>query len=104
MAQNNPFIVISNINVKLTVKEKNDGGSAVIAASSSGTFVPFNKYFIDVRSITVSAEKQANPVGTNAIAIYEFGTEADGGFIAYVIHRLTGDYIGGRISWTARGV
>ena len=105
MATNRPFCVITNINVRLTVKEKNDAGSAMVPISGpeAGVFIPFNKVFLDVRSITVSAKRNASyPSGV--IAIYDFGDERDGGFTAYVFRRDTGAYIGGEVSWTARGV
>lgn len=98
---NNPFTVITNINVRLTVKEKTDGGIGTVSATSAGVFVPFNKTFLDVRSIVVSGKKQA---GFDVIGIWDFGTEADGGFTAYLLRRDTGAYVNGDFGWTARGV
>lgn len=98
---NNPFVMISNINVRLTVKEKTDGGTVNATGGASGVFVPFNKYFVDVRSITVSAKRQV----PEAVAIWDFGTEADGGFTVFLLRRSDGVYLSsGEVSWTARGV
>lgn len=102
MATNNPFVVITNINVRLTVKEKTDGGQVNANGGASGVFVPFNKVFLDVRSITVSAKRQ---LPDDPIAIYDFGDELDGGFTVYLLKRSDGTYLNsGEVSWTARGV
>ena len=96
---NFPFVSITNINVRLSLKEVTDGGISTVAAI--GTFIPFNKTFLDVRSIVVTAKKNATH---NVIAVYDFGTETDGGFTAYVYRRDTGAGIIGEVSWAIRGV
>lgn len=100
MAQNNPFVVIEKINVRLTIKEKNDGGHADVPGSSSGLFIQFNKVFLDVRAINVTARKQSPDVE----ALYEFGTEDDGGFTAYVVRKSDGVFVAGTVDWQVRGV
>lgn len=109
MAQNNPFIAISSINVKLTVKEKNDAGFADITAEESGTFVPFNKSFADVRSITVSARRGGPGTYENDImAIWTFheegGLPTAKGFVVWLVKRSDGTQVAGEVGWTARGV
>lgn len=99
--QNNPFVVIEKINVRLTIKEKNDGGSASVDGGESGTFIPFTKTFVDVRSITVTARRNASfPV----IAIYDFDDEDTGGFTAYILKLEDGTYVNGTVDWAVRGV
>jgi hypothetical protein len=98
---NNPFTILSNINVTLSVKEEQDGGIVNVTGGSSGTFVAFNKDFVDVRSIVVSARKNAS---YDVEALWEFGTEEDGGFTAYVLRRDNGSYVDGEVSWQVRGV
>lgn len=98
----NPFVLIRNINVRLSVKEKTDGGNGSITTSpSSGLFVNFNKTFLDVRSIVVTAKQN---VSYPVIATYSFGTEEDGGFTAYLYRQDTGAAVTGDFSWAVRGV
>lgn len=97
----NPFCVIRNINVRLSVQEKNDAGSDTVTNAVTGKFVTFNKTFLDVRSITVTASRNPSyPV----IAVYDFGTEADGGFTVFLFRQDTGAAVTGDFSWAVRGV
>lgn len=97
----NPFAVIRNINVRLSVQEKNDAGNDTVTVAGDGKFVTWNKTFVDVRSITVTAEHNASyPV----IAVYEFGTEDDGGHTVRLFRQDTGAAVTGNFSWAVRGV
>lgn len=99
----NPFTIIRNINVRLSVQEINDAGSGTVVSAVTGLFVAFNKTFVDVRSITVTAATNPSyPDGV--IGQYTFGTEADGGFTAHLFRRDTGAEVTGSFSWAARGV
>ncbi len=98
-----PFITISSINVRLSVQEIADGGidSVTGGTPSAGKFVTFNKTFVDVRSIVVTAVENASYPITPS---YVFGTEIDGGFTAYLKRTDTGAFITGEFSWSVRGV
>jgi predicted phage tail protein len=91
---------VSNIIVKLDLKQKSDAGRVEVA--TNGVQVDFNETFIDITSIIVTAE------GTTAIfAIYDF-TDAPypTHFHIYLFDAAGSDASGAGkyVSWAAKGV
>jgi predicted phage tail protein len=95
------LLAITNVSLKLSSKTKTDGGSGTAnAADSGGTLVNFNIPFIDVTSITVTAQ------GTTPIlGVYDFVDIANPTFFkALLFNATTGVRYTGPFSWTAKGV
>lgn len=94
------LVRVDSFSVRLDIKNRNDGGSAVAnAGDASGTFIPFKVKFLDVESITVA------PSGSTALnAVYDFTDGPDpAGFYVYLFDG-TGNRVTGTVSWAARGV
>lgn len=94
------LVSMTNLNVTLDEKLKNDAGTATVSASdSSGTSVAFNTSFVNVTAITVS------PVGTTpAYAIYNFSGVANPTNFQIYLYNTSGNRISGTVAWTAKGV
>lgn len=104
------LLTLSGLNVRLDVKLKNDAGNvavvstdnsaAVTGAAIGGTTVLFNVPFINVTSITLSAQ------GTTAAytPIYDFigATINPIGFKVY-LYNSAGARVSGSVSWSAKG-
>jgi hypothetical protein len=95
------LIEITGINVKLSVKNKTDGGSATCSASDvGGTVVNFNIPFIDVWAITVTPK-----YGSGAVyALYDFQDVPNPTSFKILLLDASGNRVSGTASWTARGV
>lgn len=96
---------IDNIRIKLSVKEITDGGIAVASsADANGTEVPFNKEFVDVRSITISPEHQASYPRISFS--YDFADVANPteSMKVRLYDDATGNRISGNFSWQLRGI
>ena len=89
-----------SLNVRLDTKLINDAGSGTADAGDvGGTPVSFNKTFIDVESITVSANATA---AVNAV--YDFLDVANATtFYVYLFDAVTGARVSGGFSWSAKG-
>lgn len=89
-----------SLNVRLDTKLKNDaGGGTANAGDVSGTPVLFNKTFIDVESITVSANTTAS-----VTAVYDFlDAPNPTGFNVFLFNATTGARVSGNFSWSAKG-
>jgi hypothetical protein len=97
-ADGDDLTYIDALNVTLDSKLKNDAGSDTITVAATGKVVTFNVPFIDVTSITVTAN------GTIAmIPVYDFTDIPNPtDFTAYLFN-TSGTKITGDFSWTARG-
>jgi len=89
-----------NLTLAITIKRDLDSGSAdFIAADVNGTFVPFNKPFKDVESITITAEGAVDKTATYAFE----DVPNPVGFFGFLYDK-DGTRVNGRISWKARGI
>ena len=93
------MLVINGLNVKLSLKQKTDGGSGTaVATDSGGTVVPFNVAFIDVASIQVTAG------GTVArIGLYNFVDIPNPTSFKALLYDTNGNRVSGPFSWQAKG-
>jgi len=94
------LVALSDLSVRLDSKEISDFGNATCnAADTNGTFIPFNKNFVDVDSITVTYQ------GTNSVThSIEFNdVPYPTGFNVYLFDSQTGARVSGDIYWQARG-
>jgi predicted phage tail protein len=99
-ASNTAILSVTRLNVKLDLKQITDAGRVEVTANP--TTVNFNKDFIDIVSITVTAE------GTTALfAIYDFTDVPNPDHFHAYLFDAAGNNASGAgkyISWTARGV
>jgi hypothetical protein len=93
------LIRIDGLNIKLSLKQKTDGGSGTAnAGDAGGTVVPFNVTFIDVASIQVTAG------GTVArIGLYDFVDIPNPTSFKALLYDTSGNRVSGPFSWTAKG-
>ncbi len=92
----NSAINVHTFKCKIDSKEKTDSGRHVV--SNTGTFINFNKSFVDISSITVTPEST-----TPVFALYDFeDTPNPLGFTAYIFN-TDGIKVNGTISWIAKG-
>lgn len=88
--------------VRLDVKELNDSGQGEVTVANDGATVTFNKDFVDVKGITVTAKYNASyPV----LAVYDYEDVADPtDFTVYIYRTDTGVRVTGDFRWSARGI
>ena len=96
---NKSLLAMTNLEIKLDVKLKNDAGSVQANASDiNGTNVNFNVPFVDVISITVT------PAGSTPLtAIYQFLGNADPTNFQVFLFNQSGQRTSGTVSWSAKG-
>ena len=97
----NDLLQVTNLNVKLDSKLRNDSGTGTASATDSGgTVVTFNVAFVDVDSIAVT------PLATSAVtAVYDFvDTPNPTSFKVLLFNSVTGARVSGSFSWSARGI
>lgn len=96
------FARIREMRLMLFLKKKRDGGGGVASASdTNGTQVNFNKSFLDIDSITVTAEHNAS---YRVHASYVFADAPNPTGFQVMLHRLdTGARVSGNFSWAAEG-
>ena len=94
------LLLITGLNIRLDVKNKNDGGSGTAnAGDSGGTVVSFNVGFTDVQSISVT------PSGTAPrLAVYDFVDVPNPTSFKVLLFDTNGNRVTGDFSWTAKGV
>jgi len=99
-SDNKSLYKITEINSTLDTKIKNDGGNAnVYASDTGGTTILFNVDFVDITSITVTAQGT-----TPALALYDFVDEPYPTSVkALLFNPSTGTRIDGKISWNVKG-
>lgn len=92
--------VISALNVRLDVKNRNDGGSGTAnAGDTGGTVTTFNVPFTDVQSISVT------PSGTAPrVAVYDFVDIPNPTSFKVLLFDTSGNRVTGNYSWIAKGV
>lgn len=95
------MLQITNIDLKISSKTKNDAGNGnALATDSVGTIVNFNIAFIDVTSISITGKGTTAPV----IAIYDFLDIPNPTFFKVYLYDKTGARVSGAFSWAAKGV
>lgn len=96
---------ITNIRLKLDVKNIRDSGNGTITVAEDGAYIAFNKSFRSVRSITVSPAR--NDVD-KPIEAYDFVSIPNpSGFTVYLYATdgvNVGEKITGDFSWSAEGI
>lgn len=99
------FTKITNIRLKLDVKNLRDADSGQVTNATSGAAVTFNKLFKDIRSITVTAARNDTDMPT---AVYDFvDVPNPTGFTVYLYATRgvnAGNRITGGFSWSAEGI
>lgn len=89
-----------NILISITIKRDLDSGNAdLLEGDVNGTYVPFNKAFKDVESITITAEGNVDRTATYAFEDVPNPT----GFFGF-LYDVDGNRQTGRVSWKARGI
>jgi hypothetical protein len=98
-AGGNDLLQITNLNIKLDSKLKNDAGTGTAnAADSGGTAVSFNVPFLDIESISVT------PLATTSVtAVYDFVDTPNPTTFKVFLFNSSGARISGGFSWSARG-
>tara|TARA_R100000664_G_C2759846_1_gene150107 strand:+ start:3119 stop:8521 length:5403 start_codon:yes stop_codon:yes gene_type:complete len=106
-ADANDLIKVTEISLKLSVKQKTDQGSVTVASGQAqavydaGVQVSFTKTFLDIDSIALTIR---GSTGDARYAIYDFLDEASPtGFRVY-LYKADGTKTYGVFDWTARGV
>lgn len=95
------FSIISEIRLRLDSKIIKDSGFDSVSVAATGKVVTFNKPFIDVRSIVVSARGDGSSLIT---PIYDFsGDPNETEFTVYLLDD-TGAKITGDFGWYAEGI
>jgi hypothetical protein len=96
---------ITNIRLKLDVKNLRDAGGGTVSNATTGAAVTFNKSFKDIRSIVVTAARNDTDMPTG---VYDFTDVPNPtGFTVFLYatkganagNRITGDF-----SWSAEGI
>lgn len=99
---------ISQVRVRIDQKIISDSGFGTIlpAQASSGLIVNFNKVFLDVRSLVVTAALRLNGgVPVPLQGIYDFlDVPNPTHFTAYLINTSTGQFDYGDFSWSCEGI
>jgi hypothetical protein len=103
-ADNHALAVITRVNLRLDVKEKDDAGSGTaVSTDATGTWVSFNKSFVDITSLDVTAAYQSGIDGI--IAQPDFADAPNPtGFSVYLFRRSDGTRLSGAFSWKVKGV
>jgi hypothetical protein len=92
-------LYLSKLNLVLDAKLKTDSGSITANASDiGGTTVNFNENFLDITSITVSANS-TSPL----FAIYDFVDIPNPTFFKILVFNSSGTRVNAQVSWSARG-
>ena len=94
------LMLLSNLNVRLDSKLRNDAGSGTAnSGDSEGTTVNFNVAFVDVQSISVTPAST-----TGVIAVYDFVDAPNPTSFKVLLFNTSGSRVSGGFSWSARGV
>lgn len=91
--------VMTALNIKLSAKNKNDGGSGTaVSTDVSGTPVSFTVAFLDITSLQVTAQ------GTTPVfAMYDFVDVPNPTSFSVYLFDKNGVRVSGPFTWTARG-
>lgn len=94
------FAKVTQLNIKMAFKLKNDAGSGTAnSGDAGGTQVNFNETFVDIESITVTANS------TSAVtAVYDFTDAPNPTGFKVLLFNSSGTRVSGGFSWTAKGV
>lgn len=96
------FSVFSALRLRLDAKTIRDQGQDSVTDATNGKVVSFNKSFVDIKSITVTAAYNASyPV----LAVYDFvDTPNPTEFTAYLYRVDTGAKVTGDFRWEVSGI
>jgi hypothetical protein len=95
------IVAVDNINIKLSLKKKSDGGIKVCSSSDvGGTEVLFNETFLDITAIGVTPKYD----GTVAYGLYDFVDAPYPTSFKILLYDKNGNRVSGTASWEARGV
>jgi hypothetical protein len=98
---------IRELRLRVSIKEKRDEGVGTVSNAITGSVVTFNKTFVDVDSITVTAKYKPPVLGVPQVQphpVYDFTDVANPtGFTVYLLNPQTGDFVTGDFSWAAKG-
>jgi len=100
------IIKVTQLGIRLDIKEKSDAGSGTALASDvGGTTVNFNKAFVDISSIVVTPQISDTPNDPkDIIAVYDFvDSPSPTTFSVYLFRASTGARVDGPFSWAVRG-
>lgn len=91
---------VSQLNIKMAFKLKGDAGSGTAnSGDTGGTQVDFNETFVDIESITVTAN------ATSAVtAVYDFTDAPNPTGFKVLLFDTSGTRVSGGFSWNAKGV
>lgn len=102
------IVTISNVRVRLDQKTVRDSGFGTIlpAQAPTGVIVNFNKVFLDIRSLVVTASLRLNGgVPVPLQGLYDFlDVPNPMHFTAYLINTNTGQFDYGDFSWSCEGI
>jgi hypothetical protein len=91
---------LTGLNIKYQVKQKTDSGIVTCNASdTSGTTVNFNVSFLDITSLTVTANGTAATFAVNNFTYPAYPTS-----FQVLLFDANGNRVSGTASWNARGV
>lgn len=94
------WCAIGDVSYEIQVREIVDGGTvAVLGADSGGTTVLFNRAFLDVSSLVVSAQGS-----TELKAVRDFTDAPNPTSFKVLLFDADGNRVDGTVSWSARGV
>lgn len=94
------WCAVGDVSYRITVREISDGGTVqVYAADSGGTTVNFNRSFLDVSSLVVSAQGS-----TELKAVRDFTDVPNPTSFKALLFNAAGARVDGAISWSARGI
>lgn len=95
---------VSEVRVVVSIKELRDGGTGYAnSGDTGGTTVTFNKTFVDIDGINVTAAHQAGET-KGITAVYNFTDSPNPtSFTVLLFSNNTGSRINGDFSWSAKG-
>lgn len=98
-------VQIDEIRLRLSLKEKRDGGAGNVTNAATGAVVTFNKTFLDVESIEVTPNfLTGSGAGNTSVAIYDFTDIANPTSFTVYLYDSSGVKTTGLFSWSAKGV
>ena len=106
---NHGLVRVTGLHTVLSVKLTDDAGSGMANASDSGgtgatqgTYVAFNKAFVNVQSITVQPSVNGSSSSVFAVVNYDFSTAYPTAFRVQ-LYNTSGTRVSGAFSWSVKG-
>lgn len=96
--------VVTNFNIRIDAKLKNDAGSAsAVSTDTNGTTVTFTTSFTAITSITATPQLASGTGATTSTAVVIFAGGANPTTFAVMLFNQAGTRISGTVNWTAKG-